>query len=169
MQQIPLSKGHFAVVDDADYLLVAQFKWCYDNGYAVRKVTISPGKYKKLLLHRFLLNAEHGQMVDHADGNRLNNTRSNLRICNGTQNNANRRRLPVRTGRSASRYRGVSKSLNSSYWGARIRINERLTYIGSFSTEEAAAKAYDAKAIELFGEFAVLNFPKRGAWRGSNP
>lgn len=100
MQQIPLSKGHFAVVDDADYPLVAQFKWSYDNGYAVRKVTISPGKYKKLLLHRFLLNAEHGRMVDHADGNRLNNTRSNLRICNGTQNNANRRRLPVRTGRS---------------------------------------------------------------------
>ena len=97
-------------------------------------------------------------MVDHVNGDRLNNTRSNLRICDGTLNNANRRRRPTRTGRSASQYRGVHKALNSSKWGATITYKRKRFYIGSFPTEEEAAKAYDAKAIELFGEFAVLNF-----------
>lgn len=159
MQQIPLSKGHFAVVDDADYPLVAQFKWSYDNGYAVRKVTISPGKYKKVLLHRFLTSAQPGQMVDHADGNRANNTRSNLRICNGTLNNANRKKLILRTGRRASKYRGVRKEVHSRSWQASIGFQRRRIHIGNYPTEEAAAHAYDAKALELFGEFAILNFP----------
>lgn len=153
MQQIPLSKGHFAVVDDADYPLVAQFKWCYDNGYAVRKVTISPGKYKKLLLHRFLLNAEHGQMVDHADGDGLNNQRCNLRLCNGSQNNANRRLLKP----GVSKYKGVRKETHANTWNASIGYHSRRIHIGCFKTEEEAARAYDAKAIELYGEFAFTN------------
>lgn len=159
MMQIPLSKGHVALVDSEDYPLVSCFKWTYDNGYAVRKVTIAARRYKKVLLHRYITNAPSGQLVDHKDGNGLNNTRANLRICNGTLNNANRRKQPPRTGRTASRYRGVHKALNSRYWGATISANKQRIYIGSFPTEQDAAKAYDAKAKELFGEFAVLNFP----------
>lgn len=158
--QIPLSKGHFALVDEADYPLVSRFKWSYDkNGYVVRRMPVAPKRYKKISLHRWLLNAQPGQIVDHADGNPLNNTRTNLRLCNGSQNSVNRRRQPSRVGRSASRYRGARKELNSKNWGAMITCKGKRIYLGSYPTEEDAAKAYDAKAIELFGEFAVLNFP----------
>ena len=159
MQQIPLTKGHVAVVDDDDYPIVAQFKWCFDNGYAARKITLASKQYQKVLLHRFLINAQPGVMVDHADGNPLNNTRANLRICNGTLNNANRRVRKVRQAATSSQYRGVFKELRRNSWRASIGLNNHRIHLGNFPSEEAAARAYDAKAIELYGEFAVLNFP----------
>lgn len=155
MQKIPLTQGHFALIDDDDYLIVSQYKWTYDHGYAVRKVTLAPKHYQKVLLHRFLADAQPGQIVDHRDGNGLNNTRSNLRLCNGSQNNANRRVLRS----STSPYRGVRKSSNVDRWQASIGYNYRLIHLGSFLTQEEAARAYDAKAIELFGKFALTNFP----------
>jgi len=154
MQQIPLSKGHFATIDDDDYPLVSQFKWTYDNGYVVRKVTIAPKRYKKILLHRFLVNALPGQMVDHADGNGLNNSRTNLRLCNGSQNNANRKVQQQRR----SKYKGVRKSTHANTWFATIGYRNKSIFLGCFKTEEEAAVAYDQKKKELYGEFAHTNF-----------
>lgn len=156
MRQIPLTKGHFAIVDDDDYPIVSQYKWTYDNGYAVRKTTLATGKYKKISLHRFLTSAQPKQMVDHANGNGLDNRRCNLRLCTGSQNNANRRVLRP----SSSPYRGVRKASNVERWEAAIGHNYRFIHLGSFLTQEEAARAYDAKAIELYGEFASTNFPK---------
>lgn len=164
MRQIPLTKGHFALVDDADYFLVSQFKWTYDKGYAVRKITLSPKKYKVIYLHRFLTNAQPGQLVDHADGNKLNHCRANLRICDGSLNNANRRVIKKFNRNSTSQYRGVYKDLRKDRWRAGIAYKGRRYWLGYFQSETEAAKAYDAKAKELFGKFAVPNFPnKRGA------
>ena len=156
MKQIPLTKGYFALVDDDDYPIASQHKWTYDNGYAVRKATIAKGQYKKILLHRFLISAQPGQMVDHANRNSLDNRRCNLRLCTGSQNNANRRVLRP----SSSPYRGVRKASNVERWEAAIGYNYRFIHLGSFLTQEEAARAYDAKAIELYGEFASTNFPK---------
>lgn len=160
MQQIPLTKGHVAIVDDDDYPIVSRYKWCFDNGYAARKITLASKQYQKVLLHRFLTDAQPGQMVDHADGNPLNNTRANLRICNGTLNNANRRVMKIRNAATSSQYRGVFKELRRNSWRASIGLNNRRIHLGNFPSEEAAARAYDAKARELYGEFSVCNFPE---------
>lgn len=150
MQQIPLTQGHFALVDDDDYPLISQHKWTYDNtGYAVRKITIARGRYKKVLMHRILTNAQPGQIVDHADGNGLNNTRSNLRLCNGSQNNANR----WAKRKTETPYKGVKRAKTPGRWEASIGHNYKVIYLGTFDTPEQAAAAYATKAQELFGGY----------------
>lgn len=156
MKQIPLSQGYFAIVDDEDYPIVSQYKWTYDNGYAVRGIRLDGRRYRKILLHRFLTNARPGEFVDHRDGNRANNTRANLRICTKAQNATNRH---VPAPNKASRYRGVSRTHNTKdRWSALIISQGQRYNLGSYPTEEDAARAYDMKARELHGEFAVTNF-----------
>lgn len=157
MQKIPLSRGYFALIDDEDYQRVSKYKWTYDNGYAVRGIRLPNRRYKKIMLHRFLINAKPGQFVDHIDGNRSNNTRSNLRICTKAQNGQNRH-IPAPN--KVSHYKGVSRTHNTrDRWQALIIANGKRHYLGSFPSQEEAARAYDTKARELHGEFAQLNFP----------
>jgi len=95
--------------------------------------------------------------VDHRDLNKMNNRRDNLRICTPSQNCANRRgRL------SKSGYRGVSSiTTGKKRWRAYISRNgKQKRCLGYFYTAVEAAKAYDLAAIEHWGEFASLNFPK---------
>ena len=161
MKQIPLSQGYFALVDDEDYPLVSQHKWTYDKGYAVRKITLARRRYRSVYMHRILTNAAPGEMVDHRDGNRANNTRANLRICTAQQNSKNRRSTALQsTTKKASRYKGVSRTHKTKdRWSALIIADGIRHHLGSFASEEEAARAYDAKAIELHGEFAQTNFP----------
>lgn len=91
--------------------------------------------------------------VDHINGDGLDNRRSNLRLCNRSQNGANR----VSPNREI-KYRGVYKSKNGNGFKAQIKAFRRNIHIGVFDTEEDAARAYDAKAREYFGEFARTNF-----------
>jgi hypothetical protein len=107
---------------------------------------------RTLNLHRFVLGAKKGQYVDHKDGNGLNCTRENLRLCSQSQNNANNK---FRLGRSG--FRGVQKS--HSKWAAGICVNKKSHYLGVFDTPEDAARVYDDAAVLHFGEFARLNFP----------
>jgi hypothetical protein len=93
-----------------------------------------------------------GQFVDHRDHNGLNNRRENLRIATHAQNQWNQ----IKTDRpTTSRYKGVRRTRFA--WRPEISFNDKSLYLGSFRTEEAAARAYNAKALELFGEFASLN------------
>lgn len=159
MQKIPLSRGYFALVDDEDYPLLCQWKWCYDKGYAARRVTTAGRRPYLLYMHRFLMNAQQGQFVDHIDGNRANNIRSNLRICTKAQNGQNRH---VPAPNKVSRYKGVSRTHNTyDRWQALIIAHGKRHYLGSYPSQEEAAHAYDKKARELHGEFAQLNFPDR--------
>lgn len=104
-------------------------------------------------MHRIILGVTDPNVkVDHIDGNRLNNLTSNLRICSVHENNLNRRNKKT----SSSRYKGVHRTKYS--WRSQIQFNGVKYALGSFPTEVEAAKAYDAKAKELFLEFAVTNF-----------
>lgn len=156
MKEIPLTRGFVALVDDGDYESVSQWKWCaQDHGrttYAVRSVRDFPGaKRRRIYLHRFLMNAADNQEIDHANGDGLDNTRSNLRLCTTTENKWNRRKFTPTT----SKYKGVMFRRNR--WVATTKIARRQIHLGCFLTEIEAANAYDQFAVEHYGPFARLN------------
>ena len=153
MKEITLTKGYKTIVDDDDYEAVSQYKWnvlvAKHTVYARRYV---PGNGNKgsQFLHHFLLGCKR---VDHIDRNGLNNCRNNLRPATVQQNACNK----ISVG-GTSQYKGVY--LNRKAWRAMIRIDKKKVHIGSYKTEIEAAKAYDAMAIKIQGEFARPNFPK---------
>jgi hypothetical protein len=97
-----------------------------------------------------------GMVVDHIDGNGLNNRRSNLRICTRAENNRNRRPTPG----GSSRFRGVYRCRVADRWIANLSVNNRTVYVGLFADEVEAALARDAAARKHHGRFAWLNFPE---------
>lgn len=154
-KRIYLSRGKFALVDDEDYPVVSQYKWSYDkNGYVVRKVVKSK-RQKKVMLHRFLLDAPDGMDVDHVNKHKLDNRRRNLRLATRSQNNANSGPKPG----SSSIYKGVSWSKRDQRWYSGICIDGQRIHLGTFRNDIDAAKAYDKAAHAAWGEFAFLNFP----------
>jgi hypothetical protein len=151
-RDLQLTQGKIAVVDDGDYEWLRLFKWRYTSGgYAVTTVGDT-----LLRMHRVLLFAPHYFQVDHIDGDRLNNQRSNLRLCTRKQNSANRRNQA----NNKSGFKGVRWHKKHRRWYAHIQASNRLYHLGNFATAEHAALAYDAAALRLFGAFARLNFPK---------
>lgn len=141
----------YMLVDECDAQIVSQRTWSLDShGYpqgAMQGDTI--------LIHRLVMSPQPYQIVDHINGDLLDNRRCNLRFATKAQNNMNRRK----TGNCSSRYKGVCWNKKNRNWLAGIKVNGKRKNIGSFKDEEAAARAYDAAAVEYFGEFAWLNFP----------
>jgi hypothetical protein len=138
-----------AVVDDADYDRLSQWKWCALKSkhtfYAVRRA--KKGVYPRFVfMHRIILPGQH--LVDHKDGDGLNNQRDNLRACTRSQNAANAG--PQRN--NTSGYKGVS--FQGGRWVAQTKIDGKNRRLGSFSTPEEASKAYLAAIMERHGEFA---------------
>lgn len=158
MREIPLDKGMVALVDDADYELVNQYKWyalkCDRCWYAFHTLPRVDGKKKTIRMHRLIMGFPTN-VVDHIDHDGLNNQRSNLRHATNAQNIKNSRK------RSDSKqpYKGVEWDKVNRNWVAYICPNSKKTALGRHATAEAAAKAYDAAALLLYGEFAHLNFP----------
>jgi len=156
---IPLNHGKFAVIDPEDYFRVCRYNWrCRLDGntYYANTSRRIKGRMKIIFMHRLILKAPKHKLVDHIDGNGLNNRKANLRLCNYTQNAWNRR--PAAGGHS--KYKGVTWHNNSKGWYVRICKDYKNIYIGCFDNEIEAALAYDRKAKKLFGEFAYLNFPE---------
>lgn len=149
MKEIALSRGLVALVDDADFDYVSQFKWtampCPNTTYAKRLVND-----RTILLHRFIMGAEKGRFVDHINHNGLDNRRENLRFVTTLENNLNTRP------RSALGFKGVRK--RGTRFAARIILHGIAYHLGHFDSAVEAAKAYDEKAAELFGSYARLNF-----------
>ena len=149
---IPLIRGGFAIVDADDYEKLAQYRWyCYHWGNSTYAFRRKAGR--KIYMHREILKGPKGKVVDHKDGNGLNNRRNNLRLCTKAQNAWNSRPVP----NCSSKYKGVSWDKRGKKWRAGIKYNGRRINIARFEDEVEAAKAYDRKAKELFGEFAYLN------------
>jgi hypothetical protein len=150
MKQIPLGHGKFAKVDDQDYDYLMQWNWrCSASGYAVRW-----NGYGTYPMHRQIMNPPDSMVVDHINQDKRDNRRENLRVCTRSQNRHN---VPV-VKNSSSGYKGVQK--HGKRWKASIsrKLGDDIT-IGVYDDPKEAARAYDEKAREIFGEYAWLNFP----------
>jgi hypothetical protein len=162
MKQIPLTRGQVALVDDEDYDNLMQYKWFSNYKKTSRGDNWSALGYvckKTVLMHRFLLQPPSNLQIDHINGNGLDNRRANLRLATNQQNQANTRKRGPET---SSVYKGVCWAKRHKRWLAKICKDGKNIFLGHFSEETDAAKAYDRAATEYYGPFAHLNFPGTG-------
>jgi hypothetical protein len=161
--QIKLTQGRYATVDDTDFEWVNKWRWSYaKNGYAVRheqKSEYGENPRRMIKMHRLIMKVPKDIYLDHINGNRLDNRRSNLRIATNSQNQAN----ALVNSKNTSGYKGVclynlDKPFNvQKPWGARITVMGKKIFKGMFATKEEAAKAYNELAKKYHGEYARLN------------
>lgn len=146
-KHIPLTKGQFAIVDDDDYDYLSKRKWHISGHYAATYI----GNNKSFPMQDMILPHNTSLCVDHINGNKLDNRKSNLRVCTKRQNSYNRKLgKNNKTGlKGVSPYRNKFRAV--IYW------NYKHIHLGMFDSPAAAAAAYDRKALELYGEFAKLN------------
>jgi hypothetical protein len=164
MKEIPLSQGKTALVDDADYERVSQFKWSAFKTkkgrtfYACRTVYLPDGRSTNQLMHRFILGlTDPSERTDHRDHNGLNNRRHNLRVCTHRQNQCNILKRD-------RKFKGITLDRRFGGYDARITINGVQKHLGRFQRAEDAAAAYNLAAIKYFGQFCCLNqLPARKA------
>lgn len=144
-----LIKGHTVLFSECDAEFIAARRWsvqpAHNTFYAYS------WQRPRGSMHRFLLSAPKGVLVDHRNGNGIDNRRENIRLCHAAQNGWN-------SGVRSGNFKGVHAHMGG--YRAEIRHHRAKVYCGWAKTEEAAARLYDLKAIELHGEFASLNFPR---------
>lgn len=153
-----LNKGYFTKIDSEDLPRVSEHKWrvtTVDKYNKPRAVSSLNGR-KILLLSRFIMNAPDGKVVDHVNGDTLDDRKSNLRVCSQRENLFNRKLNK----NNHSGYKGVFWSGKHNKWLSQLQTNHKVYYLGLYSDKVKAAEAYDRKAIEFFGEYAKTNFPK---------
>lgn len=143
------------LIDKEDQHLLSINSWRIVKGYVQRH---RPKGQKEIMLHRLIIACPKGMYVDHINGNKLDNRRSNLRIVTPSQSIMNTKRCSD----SLSKYKGISWHKKNKRWFAKIVINGKNKHLGSFKSSKEAAIAYDNSARFLFGEYARLNFPKNG-------
>lgn len=142
------------IVDKDVHKDLGDYTWSDNgNGYLFRRECLGRKRYKKIYLHREILGACAGEYVDHINGNRADNRRTNLRICSNAQNAANQR---GRKG-STSRFKGVYFDKKSKGWVAQITHLYKNEKLGKYMNETEAALAYNHAAFYKFGSFALLN------------
>jgi hypothetical protein len=177
-RRIKLTRGLYAKVDPEDYPRLARYKWYATSSknnkiYAERTVWCRGRKKRNILMHREVLfgtnpkseflkpkqtqnsNDKNSKLlVDHINGDGLDNRKANLRTATPRQNAWNSRAY------GKSRYKGIWQVKETGKWCARIKVNGKVRNLGRFSDEVEAAKAYDRAARKMCGEFARFNFPK---------
>lgn len=152
-------------LDDKDYEVLKDEVWHINTyGYVARWKRKSEGDGSNILyMSRIIVNAPKGFVVDHINGNKLDNRKLNLRICSHRQNMMNQR---PQKGRS-SIYKGVSLCKRSGKFRAYITVNKKFKSIGTFELEEDAANAYNIEAKNIFGEYANFNNVNNSLLEGS--
>lgn len=153
--KVPMTQGMYFLIDPIDEKTILRHKWrahkSPNNFYAV--TTISRKPTKMIYAHNLIMLSKG---IDHIDGDGLNNSRSNLRKCTQSENIANSRKFV----KSSSQFKGVDFDKSRKKWRARIVKNRKEFHLGYFKSEEDAAKAYDKKAVDFFGNFSRTNFKK---------
>ena len=156
--RIPLNSrkypGLYALIDEADFELVSQYQW-HPKPQPGGLVYAAMGK-DSVRMHRLLMTPPAGFVVDHVNGNGLDNRRENLRICTISQNTRHSRGVQPN---NTSGFIGVSWHQRAAKWCAQICYRREKIYLGVFDSAIDAAIARDAAAVRLHGEFAKLNFP----------
>lgn len=155
MKIIKLTQNKHTIVDDEDYEYLKEYKWRYNNGYAVRA---SPrdenGKQISFRMHRVIFGLTSKDVwVDHINGNGLDNRKCNLRIVNRQQNQMNRKKRK----KGSSEYKGVTFYKNQNKWVATIYLKNKRIHLGYFKKEIEAAIAYNEAALIYHKEYARLN------------
>lgn len=152
--EVPLTGGRCAIVDESDLALLSLFRWQLvandrrSHVYASTQVRSGAGG-TSVRMHRLIMSAGPGMVVDHRDGDTLNNRRSNLRVCTASENSCNRHAVW-----SGSGLKGAFFHRSSGLWRSSIVVRHETHYLGYFKTAEEAHAAYCAAALRLHGEFA---------------
>lgn len=157
-QEIQLANGAVAIVDAEDVELISGYAWYEEKSRHTSYAACTTGGRStktRTKMHRLILGAGHGEVVDHINGNGLDNRKSNLRIATHSQNQINR----ASPSNNKSGFKGVIYCKQTGRWRAELRAYGKWVWIGRFDTPEEAARAYDATAREYFGEFAFTNYP----------
>lgn len=149
MAVLALSDGYETIVDDEDVPALAPYKW---RAKITPQGKVYASRGGSFTMHRQILKAPKGFDTDHVNGHTLDNRRQNLRVATRSQNAANS------VHRRPGQYRGVYQ--RGVKWRAGIQGDRGLLWLGTFADAESAARAYDAAALERYGNFARLNFPQ---------
>lgn len=153
-------KGKYVLVDDCDFELLSKFKWYGRKDGTKNNIYV----FTTLQMHRVITNAKDNEIIDHKDGDSLNNTRNNLRKCNNMQNSWNSSKSSnvinssIYKGVRLDTYKPKNKTTTKS-WKCQLTYNNLKIDLGRFKSELSAARMYDFAANRLYGEFARLNFP----------
>ena len=154
--------NYSTIVEDEDYRAfnLWDYKWYPNISKSGTVYARAKKNGKQVFLHRLIMgleNAPRSDMVDHIDGNGLNNSRTNLRITDNSGNQHNRRKSL--SAKYTSTYKGVKLCSNNKTnpWEAGINLSGKRKYLGCYRTQEEAALSYNKAAIEYFGDMAYLN------------
>lgn len=153
--------GYTTLIDDEDFEKINHYRWVLNDKRhksVATSIRCSCGEgFKKLYLHRYLLGVNDSSLVvDHINGNPLDNRKANLRACSALENSRNRKKS-----KGKYKYKGVAKQGSTDRYLGYISFNGKRNYLGNFVTEEMAAMAYDCVAKIVYGEFANLNKPDK--------
>ena len=160
--KIKLTKNKFAIVDEKDFKYLSRFQWCYSTSKTRRATKRQEAAHttingKTVKMHQLLMYVPSNKIVDHINGDQLDNRRSNLRLATRSQNLQNSAKYQRRK-TCSSKYKGVSWNKKAQKWEAGLHYKGKRVFLGLFDNEFKAAQAYDLKASELFKAFAKLNF-----------
>jgi hypothetical protein len=157
-RRIWLGDGQFAILDQKDYERLSKFKWyikgSFGKFYAAINYKYDSKQTKTVSMHREIMSAPAGLLVDHKNRDGLDNRRANLRLATYSQNNCNK----LKRENTSSQFAGVCFNKRGKRWGASIGNKGKRLFLGYFDSQIEAAKAYDEAAKKYHGEFARLNF-----------
>lgn len=144
------------IVDDDLYESLLLFRWrIQENGYVISSAC---KEHPLFYLHKYVMGIPLQRIeLDHIDRNKLNNVRSNLRLCTRGENVVNRVKCACYYPVSTSRFKGVSRKRLQHKWQVAITVNNKQIYGGLFVDEIAAAQKANELYLKHFGQFAVLN------------
>lgn len=140
-----------AIIDLEDYEKVNNYHWNNKDNYTI--CSFYKGERHTLFLHRIIINAQKGQVVDHINGNKLDNRKCNLRIATIQQNSCNHKRIS----RNSSGFTGVHFDKKTRKWKAQINYKRKRTHLGYFNSIEDAVKARKDAEIKYFGKYRKID------------